>query len=106
MTWKTGDADEFLEDIMTEHVHKWRFYRASWSYETMARCTVKGCNESLDGDEVTRRLNATERLSAELATEILGFLIRKLGLVGYLGTTVYQDALRDYANILEGKDET
>ena len=108
MTWKTGDADEFLEDIMTEHVHKWRFYRASWSYETMARCTVKGCNESLDGDEVTRRLNATERLSAKVA--------RRNGVILRLGadrvsygkqTQGYGDNLdlMAYADILEGKDD-
>ena len=100
MTWKTGDADEFLEDIMTEHVHKWRFYRASWSYETMARCTVKGCNESLDGDEVTRRLNATERLSAEDA-HMLYHAAPQRSDEDYRR----KDALFDYANILEGKDD-
>ena len=99
MTWKTGDADEFLEDIMTEHVHKWRFYRASWSYETMARCTVKGCNESLDGDEVTRRLNATKRLSAERARGAASLL-------AYEGFETSAADIKSYADILEGKDET
>ena len=100
--WKVGDADEFLEDIMTEHVCEWKpdIYEKAY---LGARCD---CGETMSEVDVTARINATDRLSAELATEILGFLIRKLGLAGYLGTTVYQDALKAYADILEGKDET
>ena len=50
---------------MSECEHVWRFYRAVWSYEVMARCAVKGCDESLDGDEVTRRLNEYTALKRE-----------------------------------------
>ena len=103
--WKTGDADEFLEDIMTEHVCVWKpdIYEKAY---LGARCD---CGETMSEVDVTARLNATERLSAKVA--------RRNGVILRLGadrvsygkqTQGYGDSidLMAYANILEGKDET
>lgn len=48
---------------MKEHVHEWR---PSGSYDDCEwDCE---CGKILEGEEITRRLNAVERLSAEDAT--------------------------------------
>ena len=104
MTWKTGDADEFLEDIMTEHVCKW-----GWDEDAdgihFLYC-YSGCTDTMFPDEILQRVNATERLSAKRAL-LIANAIDKLGYTidGMDGgnSTRY---LRDYADILEGKDET
>ena len=75
---------------MTEHVHEWKpdIYEKAY---LGARCD---CGETLSEVEVTRLLNATERLSAERVKNILED--RKLYSQDVL-------ALHEYANILEGK---
>ena len=113
MTWKTGDADEFLEDIMNEHVHEWQI-SAGWFNEPCAVykafcIAYEDCKAVLHPAEINRRLNATERLSAKVA--------RRNGVILRLGadrvsygkqTQGYGDSLdlMAYADILEGKDET
>ena len=65
MTWKTGNADEFLEDTMddkmTEHVHEWALR------DNHAVCLARNekgnrCYAVLLGAEIISRLNATENL--------------------------------------------
>ena len=51
-----------------------------------------GCKERLDSWEIERRLNATERLSAEDAR-----------VIGQVHEGKIEDILRAYANALEGK---
>ena len=51
--WKTGDADEFLEDIMTEHVHEWVWDivdNDAWFY-----CSDKICKAPMGALEIERR---------------------------------------------------
>ena len=91
--WKTGDADEFLEDIMTEHVCVW-----ARTLGGSIRCAV--CGDSMTQKEELRRLNATERLSAEDA-HMLYHAAPQRSDEDYRR----KDALFDYANILEGKDD-
>ena len=76
---------------MTEHVHS--FYPVytgiTWELECLncpARITLGTANA---------RLNATERLSAEVARDMMADYTE-----GYLP----YDILKDYINILEGKD--
>ena len=91
---------------MTEHVHEW-----SWEggYSKEHRMYVFGivciCGEYMPLEDATKRLNATERLSAEDAR----FAVKRIeDHIGYEwdddeGTMFALDA---YADILEGKDET
>ena len=75
---------------MDEHVHEWR-----WRYlGAIPKCKVDGCGKSMHYDEVERRLNATERLSAEDATVIAN---------GWTSNATLRDTLRAYADTLEGK---
>jgi hypothetical protein len=48
---------------MSDHVHEWHL---AWDFA--AWCNK--CPETIDYPEIERRLNATERLSAEDATEL------------------------------------
>ena len=106
MTWKTGDADEFLEDIMTEHACK--FYVA---YPVGGRDYRCKCGRAATPQEIVAKLNATERLSAEdardLAHEIKRHDYASLAKTWrYKGSEALHDAAVAYADILEGKDET
>ena len=82
--------------VPTEHVCEWKVI-LSLSKNIYAVCPT--CDACMDKEEIEARLNATERLSAELATAILGFITRKLGVWHWT------EALIAYANILEGKDD-
>ena len=96
MTWKTGDADEFLEDIMTEHVCK--FYVA---YPVGGRDYRCKCGRAATPQEIVAKLNATERLSAEDATR--NARIIEMNAVDYQPSAL--KALQAYADILEGKND-
>ncbi len=89
---------------MNEHTHEWRWH--SEHGEDGIDCRL--CDEEygyrpenwMDKDEVIRRLNATERLSAEDSTLLANSQSR-------LQRTPMSERLaiaaRTYANILEGK---
>ena len=94
MTWKTGDADEFLEDIMTEHVCKWEWDEDIDGIHFL--CCYNGCTDTMFPDEILKRVNATERLSSSSAIQAS----RGQGLRGYV-----VKSLLAYADILEGKDD-
>ena len=129
MTWKTGDADEFLEDIMTEHMCKWEWDEDIDGIHFL--CCYNGCTDTMFPDEILKRVNATERLSAKgpkygalkealiIALHLLGHADFKNGNTGPNGIIdegeVHACRLMDkiqllvprlYAAILEGKDET
>ena len=95
MTWKTGDADEFLEDIMTEHVCK--FYVA---YPVGGRDYRCKCGRAATPQEIVAKLNTTERLNAGIA-ELMDDCKDDPNEMG--GPFV---SLSWIVNILEGKDET
>ncbi len=57
---------------MAEHVHEWT--HNGFDYEDGASCAVPDCKEWLSTEEITRRLNATERLSAEDAQRVSQFV--------------------------------
>lgn len=73
---------------MPEHVHKWK-----WVYGLgdgiAAACE---CGVHLAPEEVNRRLNATERLSAEDAKAASEFAGRSFGLVAYASALEGNDA--------------
>ena len=99
MTWKTGNADEFLEDTMddkmTEHVHEWEL---TFKPDSFRRVRCKHCPEQMLDFEIEQRLNATERLSA-LITDLVANASDGVNDMG--GPFV---ALSVIARILEGKD--
>jgi len=117
MTWKTGDADEFLEDIMNEHVCEWNFC----AMDEWAWCE---CGKTLNFQKIESCLNATEKSGALkealiIALHLLGHADFKNGNTGPNGIIdegeVHACRLMDkiqllvprlYAAILEGKDET
>ena len=105
--WKTGDADEFLEDIMTKHVCEWKWTEVEVSSplgpftDKYYRCLK--CPEKMYGHQAEARLNATERLSAETMRT---YLHTEQSVENYDLWTSSLQALREYADILEGKDET
>ena len=106
--WRTGDADEFLEDIMNEHVHEWQI-SAGWFNEPCAVykafcIAYEDCKAVLHPAEINRRLNATERLSADFATGLAEWCESMA--MEPQGENGCGNILRAYANILEGKDET
>ena len=110
MTWKTGDADEFLEDIMTERVHEWKWTEVEVSSplgpftDKYYRCLK--CPEKMYGHQAEARLNATERLSAEDARVAANDLQQSRQVNELLTDIETIVTLRAYADILEGKDET
>jgi hypothetical protein len=80
---------------MSDHVHEW------WITDEMGRIGAKcSCGEEMTGKEVWRRLNATERLSAELIREELGSYGK-----AWTGWDKVRTAAWAYANALEGDDE-
>ena len=76
---------------MTDHICEWG---CKFDFEDGAECQVEGCKEWLNTDEIKRRLNATQRLSAKRVHNILED--RKLYSQDVL-------ALHEYADTLEGK---
>ena len=93
---------------MTEHVHEWKWDivdNDAWFY-----CT--GCERPMGALEIEARLNATERLSAEdvvaniAQIEACEFECQGGPIELNTGYIRLRDALRAYADILEGKDET
>ena len=97
MTWKTGSAEEFLEDIMTEHVCKWA--RGDDGFYPFI-CSE--CNRRMTKSEALTRLNATERLSAEDATFAHAIIAEHTS----MGVNhIVCKRLFSYTNILEGKDD-
>ena len=76
---------------MAEHVHEWGVWHEGMEWGT----GCKECFEGMDDNELERRLNATERLSAEVA--------RDCGEAGGIYKKENRDALQAYADILEGK---
>jgi len=99
--WKTGDADEFLEDIMTEHVHEWA--RGDDGFYPFI-CSE--CNRRMTKAEALTRINATERLSAEDARVAANDLQQSRQVNELLTDIETIVTLRAYTDILEGKDET
>ena len=92
---------------MTEHVHEWKLTVGHSNCKACHYSSIEGvacceiCNESIGPTEIERRLNATERLSAEDARQGTEFLSRVRNSRGY----GFANALRAYADILEGKDD-
>ena len=87
---------------MSDHVHEWR--AETFAFEgTDLRCRI--CDDVLDDRELERRLNATERLSAEEATELRDVSFA----VALLDGEASEKALRAikaaeaYAAVLEGE---
>ena len=95
MTWKTGDADEFLEDIMTKHMCK--FYVA---YPVGGRDYRCKCGRAATPQEIVAKLNATERLSAERA----GKMADEMEAEKRTSTTRHIRELRAYVSILEERN--
>lgn len=89
---------------MTEHVHEWMIsFSSNNPLDGVCRC--QWCPAILDITQTERRLNATERLSAEnalrLADALDNIALAWDGKDAGKGTK----RLRAYADILEGKDE-
>ena len=84
---------------MTEHVHVWT--HNGFDYEDGAYCADPDCKESLDREEITRRLNATERLSEWMWLSTAGPTYGDIE--GRLAS--YQAAFEAYAAALEDSDD-
>ena len=83
---------------MSEHVHEW--IHEQEDHEDYFYCSDSECRRNeypLTAKEILLRLNATERLSAELALTALYYVEDGGGKMG--------GALRAYADTLEGKDD-
>ena len=83
---------------MTEHVHEWTFYPLDDEMSEHFGCA---CGERMFMMRATWRVNATERLSAK---DALSYCAVENHIWGF-GIKEACDALKAYANILEGKDE-
>lgn len=87
---------QMMDKLMDEHVHEWK-RQSDGKYWRGNGHTMLA--EVMSNDEVERRLNATERLGALQAKELMVFAMGS--------TRIAQPelikALRAYANILEGK---
>jgi hypothetical protein len=82
--------------MMTEHRHEYIVEVDTKEYDIVyAYCSVTGCTKVIYPEEIERRLNATEALSAEDAKS-LAFLIRE--------PNIDTSPLEDYAAILEGQE--
>jgi hypothetical protein len=76
-------------------------HRCVWRILYVEDRAFVGCVECLDTmpiDEIERRLNATQCLSAEDARDLLDFVW------SHLSNNEVETMLRDYAHILEGDD--
>lgn len=89
---------------MADHVHEWRLleymqnidWRKDMKVPRIMRLEAASCEcgEKLEMVEITRRLNATERLSAEDAQHIINLL-----------PIEESEEIAAYAAALEGEDE-
>ncbi len=80
---------------MTEYVHEWELI---FKLDSFRRVRCKHCPEQMLDYDIERRLNATERLSAEDA-RTMAFVSEHDELISSSGIR----RLRAYADILEGK---
>ena len=55
---------------MTEHVHEWGFVYQGHDIASWCDYECIHCGTSIDGPSITKRLNATERLSARRAKDV------------------------------------
>ena len=89
-----------------EHVHEWQmsagWFTAPYTVYRAFCIADEDCKAALNPMEINRRLNATERLSAEAAKDIIAW---EGGASGRIANMKNWCALRAYANILEGKDD-
>ena len=79
---------------LTKHVHEWKF-RVD-GHDEYFRCFNLPCEEILEVEQAESRLNATERLSANMAKALCR------GMHPNFKAAI--KALTAYANTLEGKD--
>ncbi len=92
---------------MSEHMHEWE--ANIYYYEAGSKVTCD-CGAEMETDEIERRLNATECLSAGHCREICNLteeLAKEVNelLDGNISITVKKDdPLLQYARLLEGKD--
>ena len=87
---------------MEKHVHDWHF--DAFGDGIIAMCISRDCDMELTAVEVSRRLNATERLPAWW----IGDIVEKLDVAmdasdGGYSPSMYQ-ALAEYKAALEGED--
>jgi len=86
---------------MTEHVHEWGTRHKRHSiYGDVIEVWCPICCTVMPWIEAKRRLNATERLSALQARELIVFGLGSTR----IAEPKHAEALRAYADILEGKD--
>ena len=83
------------------HRHEWHiFYSMLGDGQCVGSCSIPFCEKVIKSDEIERRLNATEYLSAEDADKIAKFADG----VTFLYDE-YIDLLQDYARRLEDETE-
>ena len=100
MTWKTGNADEFLEDTMDDKIadHVCKKYVIACEGEIDECVVCEECYLPVTPEEIIQALHATKGLSADDAINIYMRLHgAPLGMFG--------DMLRAYAKTLEPKDD-
>jgi len=92
---------------MDEHVHEWVEHFAIEYGDKfvvkeryIAKC--KHCPEHMTISEGIRRINATERVSAEMARQCVDLFGTEVSVI-YKPIVKLLDSLRAYADILEGK---
>ena len=97
---------------MTEHVHEWEMFFdiEDCRQVVIALCADQNCSSELSWDEINMRLNATERLSAEVARKSSGSVMcHQHDRCAYQSeideVQIEIDALEAYADLLEGKDD-
>ena len=81
---------------MTEHVHEWK---PEYDVEVYGESFQCGCGDMMATDEIARRLNATERLSAEDALDASEDSYE----ANSLPAPKHVAALKAYASALEGE---
>jgi hypothetical protein len=88
---------------MTEHVHEWAL-RIAKDGRAIARCVSwSRCQAELSPFEIDDRLNATERLSAEVANQARKGYGSGWVLSNNISKKEVLESLRSYADIREGK---
>ena len=91
---------------MRDHAHEW--YWKPWFEVRKFVCTAKDCKETMGMQEAERRLNATERLSAEQANEASLWIKSGYGTSGWgsvlkpQSESIYDD-LRAYVAARDGE---
>ena len=95
---------------MADHKHEWAFGIRMWVDGTpeIATCMVEGCDAIMKQEEIERRLNAVEKLTAEDAGRIAGTYYAQIYAPwnNDCRREVYDRwaSLSAYARALEGKD--